>query len=62
MGSRNSNTTIYWVKDNIQVVCGCFTGNLIQFEEKVKKTHGNNEHAKNYLKLISNVKNLIENE
>lgn len=60
IGSRNSQTNFYWnTKDDIQVVCGCFRGNLEEFEAKVKKTHGENEHAINYLKEIEKVKLLL---
>ena len=32
--------------------CGCFLGSLQAFEEKVKKTHGDNNHAKIYMATI----------
>ena len=56
LGSRNSQTTYYWNDENEQIVCGCFKGTLDEFEEKVKKTHGDNHHAKDYLKWIDAVK------
>ena len=31
------------------MVCGCFLGTLEEFQAKVRKTHGENEHAKRYL-------------
>ena len=30
------------------MACGCFRGNLQAFSKKVKQTHGDNEHAKQY--------------
>lgn len=64
IGSRNSQTTVYWNdKDNIQVVCGCFRGNLEKFEEKVNETHKVNYHYfQEYIKFINLVKYVIENE
>ena len=62
MGSRNSQTTTYWIKDNIQVICGCFRGNLIEFENKVNETHKGNEYHKQYMNYISIVKTIMEME
>ena len=59
IGSRKATTTAYWVDNNIQVVCGCFRGNLDDFEARVIETHGDNQHAKDYLKFISNVRDYI---
>ena len=35
---------------------GCFYGTIAKFTAAVKKTHGDNEHAKNYLALVKMVK------
>ena len=52
-GSKNRNTTMFRIKNgDIVVKCGCFIGNLTDFEEKVKKTHGNTKYAKEYLVCI----------
>ena len=57
IGSRDDYTTFYKTKDNgIYVCCGCFNGSLEEFEEVVKKTHGDNEYAKEYMKAIEMVK------
>ena len=56
IGSRDARTTIYWTSELEQVVCGCFRGNLAQFEKAVKQKHGENKHAVNYLKWIEKVK------
>jgi len=57
IGSKNVQTTVYWVDStNIQVIYGCFKGNLKQFEEKVKKTYKDNQYEKEFLNLIEKVK------
>ena len=49
MGSRNGFTTFFRTKNLfIGVTCGCFRGNVDEFVEKVKETHGDNKHAKAY--------------
>jgi len=60
IGSRNAQTTIYWVGKNVQVDCGCFTGNLTEFKNKVEKTHKNNKFGKQYKKLINLVEHIIK--
>ena len=53
IGSRNSTTTFFRNKYNhIYVSCGCFYGNIKEFEEKVKNTHKGNKHEEIYLKVI----------
>ena len=50
VGSRNGFTTFFRTKNLfIGVSCGCFRGNIDEFVEKVKKTHGDAKHAKTYL-------------
>ena len=45
-------TTFFRCKDKIlRVQCGCFYGNLTQFREIVKKTHGDSKRAKEYLAI-----------
>ena len=42
-------TTFFRCKDStIKVKCGCFTGTVAEFLEKVEETHGDNKHAKAY--------------
>ena len=62
IGSRNSNTTFYWIKDVVQVVCDCFRGNLQEFEDKVKATYGRKKFGLQYTKEIKKVKYLIKRE
>ncbi len=56
LGNRKSQTTIYFLAGNIQVVCGCFRGNLEQFQEAVTEKYGT-EHE--YHTWIDRVKNYI---
>ena len=57
LGSQNRNTTFFRCKDgHIHVSCGCFSGNLDEFESKVKETHGESKFAKEYLSCIETVK------
>ena len=58
IGSRKEQTYFYFDKKRIQVMCGCFSGNLIEFEKAVNETHGNNKYAKQYNKQIKIVKYL----
>ena len=61
IGSRKSQTTVYWTDEKTLVVCGCFRGDLEAFRRKVLKTHENNElYKKEYLNLISLIEKLIE--
>ena len=67
IGSRNDQTTFYYGKTeegmSLQVVCGCFCGDLKEFEATVLKTHANDEEYKiQYLKEIQKVKALFELE
>lgn len=56
LGSRNSQTTFYWNDKKEQIVCGCFQGNLEEFEMKIKEMHGENKYAQGYLKWIEKIK------
>ena len=51
-GSEYRTTTFFRTKnDEIAVKCGCFYGTINEFREKVKKTHGDNRYAKEYLMI-----------
>ena len=63
LGSENRNTTFFKCEDgHIHVSCGCFSGNLSEFENKVKETHGDSKYAKEYLACIEVVKIHFEEE
>ena len=61
IGSCTSQTTIYWIDDNIHVACGCFIGTLIEFQNRVRKTYPDesNEYRLQYEKEIKIMKYLI---
>lgn len=61
IGSRNSQTTIYYNETKHQIICGCFSGNIDDFEKKVKETHKNNpEYLKQYLDEIEIFRYLLD--
>ena len=61
VGSRNGTTTFFSCKDKlVRVVCGCFFGTLEEFVEKVKKTNGDNKHAKVYMLAVEMAKLRID--
>lgn len=61
LGSHNRPASFFKCKDgHIRVLCGCFSGNLDEFENKVKKKHGNSKYAKEYLGFIEVVKTHFE--
>lgn len=52
-GSENRNTTMFRTKNgDVFVCCGCFAGDLKEFLEKVKETHGSSIYAKEYLACV----------
>ena len=61
IGSRDDTITFMRTKDaEIAVKIGCFFGTIDEFEEKVKETHGNNHHAKEYLLAAEIAKSRID--
>ena len=67
IGSRDDTTTFIKTDDTIHVNCGCFSGTIDEFTEKVLETHGDNKHAKDYtdaihfvLKKFGRVKEIIK--
>ena len=56
LGSRSGYTTFFHTDKGIFVRCGCFCGTLDEFVAKVKETHNDNEHARNYLAIVEFVK------
>ena len=56
LGSRSGYTTFFHTDKGIFVQCGCFRGTLEEFTVKVKETHNDNEHARNYLAIAEFVK------
>jgi len=62
MGSIECQATIYWVGDNVQIICGCFNGNIEQFKAKITETHGDNEYAKQYFSWLKRVETYINSK
>jgi len=62
IGSRKSQTIIYIVADNIQVVCGCYRTNaILDFEKRVKEVHKDSkQYLKEYLDFIKIAKIYIK--
>ena len=53
IGSRDDTVTFFAQKGGIiGVTVGCFYGSIDEFAEKVRATHGDNEHAKAYMLAI----------
>lgn len=53
IGSRNGQTAIYRDKNRkAMVICGCFLGNLDDFERAVHKTHAGTKYEAEYMALI----------
>ncbi len=52
IGSRNGVTTAFRTAEGVRIACGCFYGSIDEFEKKVRKTHGDNRHGKEYLAFI----------
>ena len=56
-GSRNGTTTAFRQKDgSILIRCGCFSGSLKDFVEKVEKTHGANQYGLEYMAIANVIK------
>ena len=63
IGRRNDTVTFMRSKElKIIVSVGCFKGTIDEFEEKVKQTHGENEHAQAYFLAIQLAKLRIDLE
>ena len=56
-GREARPTTIFRTKDNtIMVKCGCFEGDLQQFEKQVHITHAGTKHEKEYMGVIASAR------
>ena len=56
IGSRNSQSTYYWTNEHEMIICGCFSGTLQEFENKVKEKHQGNDHEIAYMNWINKIK------
>ena len=60
IGSRDDFTTFVATADGeIHVSCGCFSGDIDEFEKAVEKTHAGTKHEKDYKLAIALAKSWI---
>lgn len=59
IGSRDDFTTFFSGEDGIYVSCGCFSGDIDEFEKAVEKTHAGTKHEKDYKLAIALAKSRI---
>ena len=63
IGSRKSQTIVYWNDEKTTVVCGCFINSLDNFEKKViEKYDDKSIYGIEYRKFIKIVRNIIKEE
>ena len=63
IGSRDSQTTIYFSEDKTEVVCGCFKGTLEEFEAKVNNEYSEeSKHGIEYRNFIKKAKVYMESK
>ena len=56
-GSCNRHTHAYMTNENkVDITCGCFRGNIEEFERKVKETHAGTIYEKQYKAIINLIK------
>lgn len=56
-GSGNRHTHAYKIiYGGIEITCGCFTGDIDEFERQVRETHGDNEFARQYQAIVNLIK------
>ncbi len=60
VGSREATLTAYKHKKTIWIGMGCFIGTIKDFEERVQKTHGNNQFGKQYEQALKYVREKFE--
>jgi len=62
IGSKYAQTTIYWLNDDIQIICGCSKSNSFdEFRDRVLKKHANDEQYRaEYLNFIEKVEKYIK--
>ena len=59
-GSQGRTTTVMKTKDGHIIKCGCWSGTLDRFINQIKETHGDNQHAREYLAICEVIKIRIE--
>ena len=53
IGSRSDYLQIFQTNKRIEMKTGCFTGSIDEFEKQVISTHGDTQHAQDYLAAIT---------
>ena len=61
-GSANRTTYAFNCQDGIWVRCGCFSGSLEEFREKVRERHGNTPFAIEYLAIADLIERRFSRE
>ena len=56
IGSRSDYFISYTTDAGIMLKAGCFTGTIEEFEEKLTKEHGDNNHAQEYRAALELIK------
>ena len=61
-GSENRTTYAFNCQDGIWVRCGCFSGSLEEFREKVRERHGDTPFAIEYLAVADLIERRFSRE
>ena len=61
-GSENRTTYAFNCQDGIWVRCGCFSGSLEEFREKVRERHGDTPFAIEYLTIADLIERRFSRE
>lgn len=56
---RMTNLLIY-IDGSVEIICGCFSGDLCAFRAKVKETHGDGRFAAGYTALADFFESLVK--
>ena len=56
IGSREDYLVAFLTDGGIKIKAGCFSGSIEEFEKAVRKTHGDNQHGKEYDAALAMIK------
>lgn len=60
MGSRNAQTTIFFLENRTMIICGCWNGTIDEFETRVNNVYPEGvKHGDDYRKLITLMRKII---
>ena len=54
--SRTTSVMFYADKSDPMVYCGCFSGTIDQFEQKIHETHGGTFHEYEYMAMVEHIR------